>query len=119
MVTRSWPAFFAEMFPGRLGVSGLALGTQIGFALSGVIGPVLATALAGADLKDWIGPSLVALGFMVFAGISALTAKETGKYTLKELDEVQQSEREKDAITAAIDLPHTAAPRLTARPGIE
>ncbi|MGY3565942.1 MFS transporter [Sinomonas sp. RB5] len=119
MVNASWPSFFAEMFPGRLRVSGLALGTQIGFALSGVIGPVLATALAGANLKDWVGPSMVAIGFMVFAGVAALTAKETGKYTLKELDEVQQSEREKDVITAAIDLPNPTPRRLAAKPGLE
>ncbi|KHL04051.1 MFS transporter [Sinomonas humi] len=105
MVNASWPSFFAEMFPGRLRVSGLALGTQIGFAVSGVIGPVLATALAGPDLKGWVGPSIVALGFMVLAGASALTAKETRKYTLKDLDEVHQSEREKAAVTAAIELP--------------
>ncbi|MFE4834434.1 MFS transporter [Arthrobacter sp. NPDC056691] len=117
MVNASWPSFFAEMFPGRLRVSGLALGTQIGFAISGVVGPVLATALAGSDLKGWVGPSMVALGFMVFAGISALTAKETSKYTLKELDEVQQSEREKAAVTAAF--PSRATRHLAANPGAE
>lgn len=105
MVNASWPSFFAEMFPGRVRVSGLALGTQVGFAISGAVGPVLATALAGADLKGWVGPSLVALGFMLFAGVSALTAKETRKYTLKELDDVQQSEREKEAVTAATAIP--------------
>lgn len=117
MVNASWPSFFSEMFPGRVRVSGLALGTQIGFAVSGVIGPVLATALAGADLKGWVGPSLVALGFMVFAGIAALTAKETRKYTLKELDDVQQSEREKVAVTAATAVPVRAARDLAAEPG--
>lgn len=114
MVNASWPSFFAEMFPGRVRVSGLALGTQLGFAISGAIGPVLATALAGADLKGWVGPSLVAISFMLFAGISALTAKETRKYTLKELDEVQQSEREKAAVTAATAIPTTAAPGVVA-----
>jgi MFS family permease len=116
MVNASWPSFFAEMFPGRLRVSGLALGTQIGFAISGVIGPVLATALAGANLKDWVGPSLVAIGFMLFAGISALTGKETTKYTLKELDEVQQSEQEKAAVTAAIEIPTRVTHDLAAKP---
>lgn len=105
MVNASWPSFFAEMFPGRVRVSGLALGTQVGFAISGAVGPVLATALAGPDLKGWVGPSIVALGFMLCAGISALTAKETRKYTLKELDDVQQSEREKAVVTAATALP--------------
>lgn len=107
MVKASWPSFFAEMFPGRLRVSGLALGTQIGFAISDVIGPVLSTALAGPDLKDWVGPSMGALGFIP-AGISALTAKETKKYTLKELDEVQQGEREAAVLTAATVSPSTA-----------
>ncbi|WP_423184592.1 MFS transporter [Arthrobacter sp. NyZ413] len=116
MVNASWPSFFAEMFPGRLRVSGLALGTQIGFAISGVIGPVLATALAGADLKGWTGPSMVALGFMLFAGISALTAKETGKYTLKELDELHQSEQEKTAVAA---YPTATTHNLTTNPATE
>ena len=40
--------------------------------------------------------------------ISALTAKETRKYTLDELDDIQQSEREKEVVTAAIVLPGAA-----------
>ena len=119
MVNASWPSFFAEMFPGRLRVSGLALGTQVGFAISGVVGPVLSTALAGPDLKDWVGPSLIALGFMVVAGISALTAKETSKYTLKELDEVQQSEQEKAAIDAATAFSSKATLGLAAKHAAE
>ena len=118
MVNASWPSFFAEMFPGRVRVSGLALGTQIGFAISGAVGPVLATALSGADLKGWVGPSLVAIGFMVFAGVSALTAKETRTYTLKELDEVQQSEPEKAAVTAATAVPPNGVRGLAAQPGV-
>lgn len=112
-----WIGADAEMFPGRLRVSGLALGTQTGFATSGMIGPVLSTALAGPDLKNWVGPSMVALGFMVLAGISALTAKETSKYTLKELAELHQSEREKAILTAATSPSTTATRGLAANPG--
>ncbi|QNE36745.1 MFS transporter [Leifsonia shinshuensis] len=112
MVNAAWPSFFAEMFPSRVRVSGLAIGTQIGFALSGALGPVLSTALAGPDLRGWVGPSVVALGFMLCAVISALTAKETRKYTLKEVDELQQTEREKDAVTAATAIPTRAAAGL-------
>jgi MFS family permease len=111
IVNASWPSFFAEMFPTRVRVSGLTVGTQIGFAISGALGPILSTALAGADLKGWVGPSILALGFMLFAGISALTAKETRKYTLEELDDVQQSEHEKAAVTAATVLPAAASAR--------
>lgn len=105
MVNAAWPSFFAEMFPNRVRVSGLALGTQIGFAASGAIGPVLATALAGADLTDWVGVSAVALGFMVFAVVAALTARETRRHTLDEIDDLQQNQREKDTVTAAIVVP--------------
>ena len=35
MANGVWPAFYAEMFPTRVRVTGLALGTQIGFAISG------------------------------------------------------------------------------------
>ncbi|KAA9086871.1 MFS transporter [Microbacterium radiodurans] len=101
----AWPAFFAEMFPNRVRVSGLAVGTQIGFAIAGAIGPVASTALAGEDLLDWVGPSLLGLGLMAIAVIAALTAKETRRYSLDEVDELQQSEREKDAVTASIRLP--------------
>ncbi|HVK44589.1 MAG TPA: MFS transporter [Micropruina sp.] len=97
----AWPSFFAEMFPNRVRVSGLAVGTQIGFALSGAIAPVAATALSGATLKDWVGPALFASALMVIAVIAALTAKETRRLTLDEIDEMKQSEREKATVAAA------------------
>jgi MFS family permease len=105
----AWPSFFAEMFPNRVRVSGLAVGTQIGFALSGAIAPVAATALSGAALKDWIGPSIFACGLMLIAVVGALTAKETGRYTLDEIDDGNQSEREKTTVAAAT-VPSLSAP---------
>lgn len=101
----AWPAFFAEMFPNRIRVSGLAMGTQIGFAIAGAIGPVASTALAGEDLKNWVGPALLALGLMAIAVICALSSKETRRYTLDEIDDLQQTQKEKDAVTASILLP--------------
>ena len=101
----AWPAFFAEMFPNRVRVSGLAVGTQIGFAIAGAIGPVASTALAGADLKGWVGPALLAIGLMLVATVSALTAKETRRYTLDEIDDLQQTAPEREAVTASILLP--------------
>jgi MFS family permease len=108
VVNGVWPVFFAEMFPSRVRVSGLAMGTQIGFAIAGVVGPVASTALSGTDLKGWIGPSILTIGLVLIATISALTARETRKYTLDQLDDVQQSEREKEAVTASIVLPKAA-----------
>lgn len=101
----AWPAFFAEMFPNRVRVSGLAVGTQIGFAIAGAIGPVASTALAGEDLKNWVGPAILGLGLMAIAVVAALTAKETRRYTLDEVDDVQQTQLEKDTVTASILIP--------------
>ncbi|GAB3426881.1 MFS transporter [Flindersiella endophytica] len=41
-----WPAFYGEMFPTRVRLSGMAIGTQIGFAIAG-FAPTLATWVAG------------------------------------------------------------------------
>ncbi|MTE23331.1 MFS transporter [Microbacterium sp. ZXX196] len=101
----AWPAFFAEMLPNRVRVSGLAIGTQVGFATAGAIGPVASTALAGEYLQNWFGPSVLALALMAVAATAALTARETRGYTIDEIDDLQQSEHEKEVVTAAIVLP--------------
>jgi MFS family permease len=48
-----WPAFYGEMFPARVRLSGMAVGTQIGFAVAG-FAPSIAAALSGADGSDWL-----------------------------------------------------------------
>lgn len=90
MANGIWPSFYAEMFPTRVRVTGLALGTQIGFALSGGIAPAVATALAGDDFGNWVGPAAFTLGMAALAATAALTARETGKLSLAEVDRVQE-----------------------------
>ena len=90
MANGIWPSFYAEMFPTRVRVTGLALGTQIGFALSGGIAPAAATALAGDDFASWAGPAVFTLGMAALAATAALTARETGKLSLAEVDRVQE-----------------------------
>lgn len=90
MANGIWPSFYAEMFPTRVRVTGLALGTQIGFALSGGIAPAAATALAGDDFGNWVGPAAFTLGMAALAATAALTARETGKLSLAEVDRVQE-----------------------------
>jgi MFS family permease len=48
-----WPAFYGEMFPARVRLSGTAIGTQVGFAVAG-FAPSVAAALAGPDGADWV-----------------------------------------------------------------
>ncbi|WP_237235816.1 MFS transporter [Rothia nasimurium] len=90
MANGIWPSFYAEMFPTRVRVTGLALGTQIGFALSGGIAPAAATALAGDDFGNWVGPAAFTLGMAALAATAALTARETGRLSLAEVDRVQE-----------------------------
>lgn len=86
MANGVWPAFYAEMFPTRVRVTGLALGTQIGFAISGGVAPAVATSLAGADLHNAVLPAVFTVAMCVLVALGALTAREGYKKSLTELD---------------------------------
>ncbi|GEC99466.1 hypothetical protein KVA01_16210 [Kocuria varians] len=94
MANGVWPAFYAEMFPTRVRVSGLALGTQIGFAISGGITPILATAVSGAQGDNWFNVALVVCGAALLSAIAAFTAKETKSRSLREIDNLHTSRTE-------------------------
>lgn len=93
-----WPAFYAEMFPTRVRATGLALGTQIGFALSGGFAPAAATLLSGDDLNGWFGPAAFVSAMCLLSMFAALTAKETAPYTLDQIDDLQVSPQEAEAL---------------------
>lgn len=81
-----WPAFYAEMFPTAVRVTGLALGTQIGFAVSGGFAPVLASALAGAEGDNWLQVGVFVGVISAVVAIAGMTAKETKDLNLGEID---------------------------------
>lgn len=89
-----WPSFYAEMFPTGVRVTGLALGTQIGFALSGGFAPVLASWLAGVEGDDWLAVGIFAAVVGVFVALAALSAKETSMLNLDEIDALHTSRTE-------------------------
>lgn len=95
-----WPSLYAEMFPTAVRVTGLALGTQIGFALSGALTPAIATVLAGPDLQDWLLPAVFVSALCAVSLIAALSGKETAFMTLAEIDESHQSDEEKANVGA-------------------
>ncbi|SMX97099.1 Na+/melibiose symporter [Brevibacterium sp. 239c] len=91
MANSIWPSFYAEMFPTTARVTGLALGTQIGFAVSGGLAPVLASAVAGTSGQNWISVAGFTAGVCVFTAVAAMTAKETKGLSLEEIDTVHEA----------------------------
>ena len=85
-----WPSFYAEMFPTTARVTGMALGTQVGFAVSGGLAPVLASAVAGAGGENWVSVAAFTAGVCVLVGLVAMTAKETKGLSLEEIDIVHE-----------------------------
>jgi MFS family permease len=71
-----WPSFYGEMFPARVRLSGTAIGTQIGFAISGFL-PTIAAAAGGSGKGAWLGVSIFTAGLCVVTTIAVLTGRET------------------------------------------
>ncbi len=81
-----FPAFYGEMFPTKVRLSGMAIGTQIGFAIAG-FGPSIAAAIAGTGTNGWIPVAAYTLGICAIAAIAAATARETYNIPLQEIDD--------------------------------
>ncbi|MBL8658423.1 MAG: MHS family MFS transporter [Rhodospirillales bacterium] len=79
-----WPSFYAEMFDTRVRLSGMAIGTQIGFALGG-FSPAIAAALQGTGPNSWVPVAIFTLAACLIAAIAAWTARETYKVPMREL----------------------------------
>lgn len=81
-----WPSFYAEMFPTKVRVTGMAIGTQIGFALGG-FAPTIAGALAPeAWVTGWLPVYLFVAAVCVAVALVAATARETAHETLADID---------------------------------
>ncbi len=71
-----WPSLYGEMFDTRVRLSGMAIGTQIGFALGG-FAPTIAAAIQGTGPTGWHPVAIFVTITSVIAAISAFTARET------------------------------------------
>ncbi|MCW2850058.1 MAG: proP 3 [Marmoricola sp.] len=67
-----WPATYAEYFPTSVRLSGMAIGTQFGFALAGFT-PTIASALMGGEADNWYLVALFAVGACVISAIAVLS----------------------------------------------
>ncbi|MFJ6895451.1 MFS transporter [Streptomyces hokutonensis] len=71
-----WPSFYGEMFATRVRLSGMAVGTQIGFAVAG-FAVTFAARIAGPDGADWSSVALFTAALCVPPAVAALSARET------------------------------------------
>ncbi|CAM5743354.1 MFS transporter OS=Streptomyces alboniger OX=132473 GN=CP975_08345 PE=4 SV=1 [Streptomyces alboniger] len=81
-----WPSFYGEMFSTRVRLSGMAIGTQIGFAVAG-FAVTFAAQIAGPDGDDWSAVALFTAALCVPPVIAVLTARETHTVPTERLGE--------------------------------
>jgi MFS family permease len=67
-----WPATYAEYFPTSVRLSGMAVGTQFGFALAGFT-PSIAGALMGGDADNWPKVALFCVAACAISAIAVLS----------------------------------------------
>lgn len=96
-----WPSFYGEMFPTRVRLSGVAIGTQIGFAVAG-FAVTFAARIAGPDGDDWMAVALFTAALCVPPVIAAITARETHRVPTERLGEraVEESAERPAQVTA-------------------
>lgn len=72
MPNACWPATYAEYFPTSVRLSGMAIGTQFGFALAGFT-PAIAGSLMNGDAGNWYRVALFAAGAVVVSAVAVAT----------------------------------------------
>ena len=77
-------ALWSEQFDTRVRMSGVAVGTQFGFALGG-FAPAIAAALAGPKLDNWVPVAAFTSVAALIATVAALTMRETYKTHMLDL----------------------------------
>jgi MFS family permease len=89
-------ALWSEQFDTKVRMSGVAVGTQFGFALGG-FAPAIAAALAGPKLDNWIPVAAFGSAAAVVSVIAALTMRENYKTHLYDLG--KPGRRDADALS--------------------
>ncbi len=67
-----WPATYAEYFPTSVRLSGMAIGTQFGFALAGFT-PTIAGALMGGEVGNWWKVAAFCVGACLISAVAVLS----------------------------------------------
>jgi MFS family permease len=85
-----WPSLYGEMFTAKVRLSGMAIGTQIGFAISGFV-PSIATWTAGSGKGSWLGVAVITAILCLLSGVTAATARETYRTPTEDLGKPAQA----------------------------
>lgn len=68
--------FYGEMFTTQVRLSGMAIGTHIGFAIAG-FSPTIAAALDGEDGTNWVPVAVLTAVFCLVNVVAVASARET------------------------------------------
>ncbi|WP_314178530.1 MFS transporter [Streptomyces winkii] len=79
-----WPSLYGEMFPAQVRLSGMAVGTQIGFAIAG-FAVTFAEQIAGPGGDGWVGVAAFTAAICAVSALAALTGRETYRVPTAEL----------------------------------
>jgi MFS family permease len=79
-----WPSFYGEMFTARVRLSGMAIGTQIGFAIAG-FSPTIAAAIDGEDGTNWVPVAILTAALCLVNVAAVVTGRETYRLPTEEL----------------------------------
>ncbi len=94
-----WPSMYGEMFSTRVRLSGMAIGTQIGFALGG-FAPTISAAVLGEGPNGWMPVALFTTVAALVSAASAWSARETYKVPMSQLGQQAPARGTRGAVAA-------------------
>jgi MFS family permease len=87
-----FPALYGEQFSTQVRLSGMAIGTQFGFAIAGFM-PSVAAAITPASRDGWLPAAILTLVCCVVAALATLGMRETYRIPLRELGGTRRPEK--------------------------
>jgi MFS family permease len=88
-----WPSLYGEMFDTRVRLSGMAIGTQTGFALAG-FAPAIASAAQGTGPNAWVPVALLTFVVCVIARLLPGPPERRTKSPCKTLERSRCTQRD-------------------------
>jgi MFS family permease len=95
-----WPAFYGEMFPAKVRLSGMALGTQLGFAFAGFV-PTIIVTWFGSGPDSWIGAAALTAGLCVVNIVAVVSGRETYRVPTADLGQSRANDKARPRVPTA------------------